>query len=107
MKNVKMPTSKSYHEFLIDSLQDSQEAASYISAFFEEQDPESELLKLVLNHVLEALTKSNTSPETVREQKAKLDEILSQPGSEAIYNLANWLKVLGLKLQVVPESDRS
>jgi hypothetical protein len=69
MKNVKMPTSKSYHEFLIDSLQDSQEAASYISAFFEEQDPESELLKLVLNHVLEALTKSNTSPETVSTRK--------------------------------------
>jgi DNA-binding phage protein len=105
MKNVKTPTSKSYHEFLIASLQDSKEAASYISALFEEQDPEPELLKLILSNVLEALAKSTLLPEASREHRAKLDEILSQPGSEAIYNLATWLKALGLKLQVVSGVD--
>jgi hypothetical protein len=32
-----------------------------------------------------------------------LDKILSQKGSDAIYNLAGWLKELGLKLTVTAE----
>jgi DNA-binding phage protein len=96
-----MPTSKSYHEFLIESLKDPEEAAGYIEAFFEEKDPEPELLRLVLSNVFEALGKPVMSPEQAQLYREKLDEILSNSGSDAIYRLGDWLNGLGLKLTVI------
>ncbi|HAG82035.1 MAG TPA: transcriptional regulator [Cyanobacteria bacterium UBA12227] len=91
-----MPKSVSYHEHRIKFLKNPEAAAAYIEAILEEKDPEPELLRLALSHVAEALT----SPEQTKQHLEKLDELLSKPGSEAIYGLGTWLNALGLKLTV-------
>ncbi|MBD0302391.1 MAG: transcriptional regulator [Tolypothrix sp. T3-bin4] len=101
MKEVKTPTSDSYHNYLIETLRKEPElAAAYITATLEEEDPEPELLKMALSHVAEALGEQNMTPEQAKVHQEKLDELLSQRGSEAIYNLGTWLNALGLKLTV-------
>jgi DNA-binding phage protein len=89
-----------YHPFLIQSLKNPIDAAMYLEAFFEEENPEAELLKMVLSNISEALGKQQIAPEQAKILHEKLDELLSQRGSDAIYNLAQWLQTLGLKLTV-------
>lgn len=95
-----MPTSDSYQDYLISRLQNPSYAAGYIEAFFEEKDPEPELLKLVLSNVAEALGEQHMSSEQAKLHLEKLDELLSKRGSEVIYGLEGWLNALGLKLTV-------
>ncbi|MEB3179317.1 MAG: hypothetical protein VKL59_09835 [Nostocaceae cyanobacterium] len=57
-----MPKSLPYHDFLIEHLKDPINAASYIEAFFEEEDPETELFQLVLTNVAEALAAQHITP---------------------------------------------
>ena len=66
----------------------------------EEEDDEPELLRLALDNVLQALSSSTMSFDQAELHRQKLDEILSQPGSLAIYGLAIWLNEFGLKLTV-------
>ncbi|MBD0340878.1 MAG: transcriptional regulator, partial [Microcoleus sp. Co-bin12] len=73
--------------------------------FFEEENPEAELLKMVLNNVAEALGQPKMTPEEYELNLKKLDELLSQQGSDAIYNLGTWLNALGLKLTVAVCTD--
>ncbi|MFB8788576.1 MAG: transcriptional regulator [Potamolinea sp.] len=96
-----MPTSRSYQEYLIQSLKDPVEAAAYIEAILEEKDPEPELLQLALGNVAEALGELNLSSEQAKIHKEKLNDLLSKHGSDAIYSLRDWLNTLGLKLSVV------
>jgi DNA-binding phage protein len=101
MKEVKMATSDSYYNYLIESLRKEPElAAAYITATLEEEDPEPELLKMALSNVAEALGEQSMTPEQAKVHLEKLDELLSKIGSEAIYNLGTWLNALGLKLTV-------
>lgn len=100
MKQEKMPTSDDYHPYLISHLKDPSYAALYIEAILEEEDPEPELLKMALSNVAEALGEQNMTPEQAKIHLEKLDELLSQNGSEAIYNLGTWLNAFGLKLTV-------
>lgn len=95
-----MPTSRSYQEYLIQSLKDPAEAAAYIQAILEKKDPEPELLPLALRNVAEALGEQNMTSEQAKLHLEKLDQFLSQQGSDVIYSLANWLNALGLKLTV-------
>lgn len=104
MENVKVPVSDSYHDYLIKSLQDPEEAAAYLEAILEEEDPEPELLKVALLDVAEALGTDDAS-EKRKFYSKKLDEILSQSGSQEVYGLTNWLNSLGLKLTVVVADD--
>jgi DNA-binding phage protein len=66
----------------------------------EEKEPEPELLRLALSNVAEALGELNMSSEQANLHREQLDKLLSHEGIEAIYNLANWLNNLGLKLTV-------
>ena len=101
MKNVKAPTSDSYQDYLISRLKDPTYAALYLETHLEEEeDNEPELLRLALDNVLQALSSSTMSFDQAELHRQKLDEILSQPGSLAIYGLAIWLNELGLKLTV-------
>jgi len=100
MKTVKAPTSDIWIDSLIDSLKDPQEAAAYLEAVLESEAGDSELLSVALQDVLKALGESQLSSEETQHRLEKIDDILSQPGSEAIYELAQWLKPLGLQLTV-------
>lgn len=100
-----MPTSDSYHPYLISHLKDQSYAALYIEAILEEKDPEPELLKVALSNVAEALGEVNMSSEQAKLHREELDKLLSKPGIEAIYRLANWLNDLGLKLTVTTSKE--
>lgn len=104
MSAKKMPTSDSYFDDLISRLKDPSYAALYLETHLElEEDEELEpkLIKLALSNVAEALGEQNGMiPEQVKQHQEKLDKLLSQPGSEAIYHLGEWLNNLGLKLTV-------
>jgi DNA-binding phage protein len=100
-----MSKSLPYHPFIIESIKNPIDAAMYLEAFFEEENPEPELLKMVLINIAEAIGKQQMSPEQYELHLKKLDELLSQQGSDAIYNLGTWLNALGLKLTVAVCSD--
>ena len=100
MENAKRPTSDSYQGYLIEALKDKIHAATYLTAHLEDEEPEPGLLDLALSNVFEALGEPNMSAEDASLHLEKLDILLSQNGSATIYALANWLKVLGLKLTV-------
>ncbi|MBD1830623.1 transcriptional regulator [Microcoleus vaginatus GB1-A2] len=101
-----MPKSLPYHPFLIESLRKKPElAAAYITATLEEEEPEPELLKRALSDVAEALGQPKMTPEQYELHLKRLDELLSQQGSDTIYNLGTWLNALGLKLTVAVCTD--
>ena len=100
-----MPKSLPYHPFLIESLKKPINSAMYLEAFLEEENPEVELLKRALSDVAEALGQPKMTPEQYEVHLKKLDELLSQQGSDAIYNLGTWLNALGLKLTVAVCTD--
>ncbi|MEG3959883.1 transcriptional regulator [Microcoleus sp. herbarium2] len=93
------------HPFIIESIKNPIDSAMYLEAFFEEENPEAELLKMVLSNVAEALGQPKMTPEQYEMHLKKLDELLSQQGSDAIYNLGTWLNALGLKLTVAVCTD--
>jgi DNA-binding phage protein len=96
---VMRKVSKSYQEELIHELKENpEEAADYIWAILDEEDPEPELLPSALRDVGEALGELNMSPEAAKLHLEKLDELFQKQGSDAIYGLAEWLKPLGLEL---------
>ncbi|MEG3832737.1 MULTISPECIES: transcriptional regulator [unclassified Microcoleus] len=101
-----MPKSLPYHPFLIESLRKNPAlSAAYITATLEEEEPEPELLKRALSDVAEALGQPKMTPEQYELHLKKLDELLSQQGSDAIYNLGTWLNALGLRLTVAVCTD--
>jgi DNA-binding phage protein len=100
-----MSTSLPNYPFIIESIKNPIDSAMYLEAFFEEENPEAELLKMVLSNVAEALGQPKMTPEQYEVHLKKLDELLSQQGSDAIYNLGTWLNALGLKLTVAVCTD--
>jgi hypothetical protein len=94
-----------YHPFLMEFIKDPIISAAYLDVFFDEKEPEPELLKVVLCNVAEALCQEKMTPEEAQEHLVKLDDLLSKKGNEAIYHLGIWLKVLGLKLTVTVDKQ--
>jgi len=90
MQSVKV--TKSHEEFLIDSLKDPEEAADYLAVVLEEVDPEPDLLPLCLGHVAAALGSAS--------DRQWVKDFSASGKSQAIYELAEWLDSLGLKLTV-------
>ena len=101
IKGVKtMATTKSYHQYLIESLKQPTEAAAYLWAILQEENPEPQLLKSALEDILEALGSTKLSSEEIERQKDQLKILLDQKGKIAIYSLSEWLQKLGLELNV-------
>ena len=98
MPNKSVP----YHPLKIKSLQDPLFAVAYLTEIFEEESGDLELgiMRKALRDVFEALGEPNMSDEEAKLHLEKLDVLLPQAGIATIYALANWLKVLGLKLTV-------
>jgi hypothetical protein len=62
---MKMPTSDSYREYLIESLKYPEEAGGFIGAILEEKDPEPALLRNAIRKVIEAQIRMNALSESV------------------------------------------
>lgn len=105
MKNVKMPTSDSYLDALIESFKENPErAAGYLTAIIDTEDPEPELLLSALKDVAEALCEK-MPPEQAKDHKEKLEKLLANGESAIIYSLGYWLNALGLQLTVTVKED--
>lgn len=105
MSNVKVPTSSSYQERLIESLQDPIEAAAYLEVMLEREaeDPIPDLLKVVLSNVVAAKERANELSPTAKDLHATLDRNLSESKGAEIYSLIDLLDALGFRLAVVPK----
>jgi DNA-binding phage protein len=104
MKNVKMPTSDSWHDALIESLKDPERAAGNIEIVLEleEKDPQPDMLRLTLKDVVEARVQANNLSEEAKRSYEKLDKILLETGASEIYSLVELLDALGFRMAIVP-----
>ncbi|WP_193197503.1 DNA-binding protein [Nostoc sp. MG11] len=104
MKEVKTPTSRSYHEYLISSLKDPQEAAAYIETFLEleeEKEPlPAELLRAALKDVVDARVQMNNLSEEAKQHYEKLEKVLLETKGAEIYGLVELLDVLGFRIAI-------
>ena len=102
MKELKVPTTRSYHEYLISSLKIPESAASYIEVMLEleSEGPEPELLRAGLKDVVDAYLQMNELSAGAKFIHEKLDRMLSESGGEEIYALITLLDELGLQLAV-------
>lgn len=103
MKEVKAPTSKSYKEYLINSLKDSQEAAAYIETFLEldEDGYDAKIFRSALEEVVEARKRSGDFSETAQQHYQQLDKILAETGGAEILKLIEFLDALGYRISLV------
>ena len=92
MQSIKVPTSRDYQEYLIESLQNPKRAAGYIAAILEEEDPEPELLASALDDVAMALGEDS--------DRQWVKNFGANDKSQSFYELTEWLDGLGLKLTV-------
>ena len=100
MKNVKMPTSDSYREYLIESLKEPEESAGYIGAILEEKDPEPALLRNAIRKVIEARIRMSALSDSAKEHHEKLDKMLTESAGSEIYCFVELLEALGFKLEI-------
>lgn len=107
MKNLKMPTSDSYREDLIQFLKDPEHAAGYIEAILEEEDPEPELLRNALRKVIEAWERCDRLSESTKQLHEKLDRILTKSNATEIYTFVELLNELGFQITITPKETQS
>ena len=100
-----MPTYKSYHSYLIESLKDPKEAAAYLDAVLEDGDLEEILL--ALKNVAEArrnLMNAANEPDTDWDNCYQL---LAQGKVPSLQAIATLLNKLGLKLSVTVKQEQA
>ncbi|MBC5797274.1 MAG: transcriptional regulator [Sphaerospermopsis sp.] len=105
MKNVKIPTSRNYQEFLIESLKNSEEAASYLEIVLEEGSDEPLLLQNAISNVVEAYAKMNHISDSTKQQYEKLQNILKQSNCAEIYAFLELLNTIGFQISITPKSN--
>ena len=100
MKKVKMATSDSYQNYLVESLKDGEEAAAYIEAILEVDNPEPQLLSSALSDVIDAQLRMNNLSEAAKINWERLQQMLVLSGGAEIYQLVALLNTLGFSLLV-------
>jgi len=105
MKDVKTPTSSSYHDYLISSLKDPEHAAAYIETFLEleEEGREPELLRSALKNVVDARLLLDNLSQEAKQHYEQLDKMLSETRGTEIYTLIEFLDALGYRIALVPK----
>lgn len=105
MENPKTPRSRSYHEYLISSLTDSEHAAAYMATFLEldEEGFESELLRSALKDVVDAQVQINNLSEEAKLRYEKLDKMLLETKAAELQSLIEFLDALGFRLAITPK----
>lgn len=93
-----MPRSKSYQEELIGDLKDPSEAAAYLSAALEDEDPK--VFLLALRDVAEARGGMTKLSEATKLNRENLYKMLSEKGNPELHSLEALLHALGLRLAI-------
>jgi DNA-binding phage protein len=97
-----MPTSRSYHSYLIESLKDTQEAAAYLDAVLEECNYDE--FCLALKNVAEARLSTLEGCQSNSDREVA-QNILSSPTNLDLVSSFQALNNLGFKLSVVPSAS--
>jgi DNA-binding phage protein len=105
MKEMKMPSSDSYRESLIESLKDAEHAGDFIGAILEEKDPEPALLRNAIRKVIEARIRMNALSDSAKDHHEKLDQMLTASAGSEIYCFVELLEALGFKLGITVEDS--
>ncbi|MBD2664297.1 hypothetical protein B6N60_01155 [Richelia sinica FACHB-800] len=102
MKEVITPTSKSYKEYLISSLQDVEEAAAYLETFLEsnEEGREPEVLRSALKDIIDSRLAANNLSETAKQKYQQLEQMLSENSGNHLYTLIEFLDALGYRIKL-------
>jgi DNA-binding phage protein len=93
-----MPTSRSYHTYLIESLQDPEEAAAYLDAVLE--DGNFEEIRSALTQIAAAQMLVVASDTSLAAHRKAIYEILAQPTQLDSSVLLNILSDLGFRISV-------
>ncbi len=102
MKILLLPTSNSYHDYLINSLTDIEEATGYLEIALEEAKDEPQLLCQVLKNLIEAQKKQNklsSSTQTIYDQ---LENLMTQTEGQEISYLLQLIDLLGFEIIIKP-----
>jgi len=107
MKEVKTQRSRSYREYLISSLKDTEHAAAYIGVMLEldEEGFEPELLRSALKEVVEAREQMNNLSEEAKLHYEKLDKILLDTKAAELGSLIEFLDALGFRIAIAQTSE--
>ncbi len=100
---MEAPTSSSYREYLIDSLQNPERAAGYIGVMLEldEEGYDPKMLSSGLEEVVEARKRSDNFSETAQQHYEQLDKILAETDGAEILKLIEFLDALGYRISLV------
>lgn len=91
-----MRKTKPYHDYLIESLKEPEEAAEYLNAVLEEEDPQ--LFLAALRDIAGAYGMTTTASKA-NLSRQNLYKMLSKEGNPEIYSVFALLKAVGLKLK--------
>jgi DNA-binding phage protein len=100
-----MPTYKSYHSYLIESLKDPAEAAAYLDAILEDGDLEHILL--ALKNVAEARRNSINAVDDPDSDWEHCYQLLAQGETPTLQAISTLLNKLGLKLSVAVKQEQA
>jgi DNA-binding phage protein len=103
MSEVETQRSRSYQEYLIESLKNPERAAGYISVMLEldEEGYDPKILRSVLAEVVEARKQLDDFSEVGQQQFDKLDQMLAETGGGEILALIEFLDTLGYRIGIV------
>lgn len=100
-----MPTHKSYHSYLIESLKDPAEAAAYLDAVLEDGDLEHILL--ALKNVAEARSNLNNATNEPNSDWDNCYQSLIEEETPTLQSIAQLLGKLGFKLSVTIKQEQA
>lgn len=104
MKNLITKNTADYHEHLIESLRDPEEAIAYLRVALEEyeQDGDSEVFLLALRNIAEARGGISALAKKTRLNRQNLYRTLSGKGNPTFQTLEIIMHALGFRLSVEP-----
>lgn len=106
MKELKTPTSKSYHDYLISSLKDMEEGVAYVETFLSlGEGREPEVLSSALKDFIDGRLLANDLTETAKQKYGELNQILLETGGKEIYTLIEFLDAVGYKIALVSQDE--
>jgi DNA-binding phage protein len=100
MKTVQLPTSDSYHDYLINSLTDIEEATGYLEVALEEAKDEPQLLCQVLKNLIEAQKKQNNLSSSTQTLYHQLENLITQTEGQEISYLLQLIDLLGFEILI-------
>ncbi|MFB2879969.1 DNA-binding protein [Floridanema aerugineum] len=100
MNEANILLSDSWQDALIESLKNPEEAAAYLSAALDSEDSDPQLIKAVVQDVINAKLKINNLSEAATQYPEKLNKMLSEIRGKEIYTLVCLLNNMGFSIQI-------